>query len=105
MPARRPPAAARRVRAAWLCAWLVLACVCVAPAAQARVLKAGITRVTTGVATLEGVEVRLAWADDGREGTLSLRAARVDAPALGYRFRALAWQCPLRRDGAGGWRC
>lgn len=103
----RPPAPAPRVTRpqAWVVMALLLACLCVAHAAQARVLKAGITRVTTGVATLEGVEVRLTWPDDGGEGTLSLRAARVDAPALGYRFRALAWQCPLRRDGAGGWRC
>jgi hypothetical protein len=29
----------------------------------------------------------------------------VDAPDLGYRFRNLDWQCPLQRDGQGGWRC
>src|SRR3546814_10990910 len=34
-----------------------------------------------------------------------MRAARVDAPDLGYRFRSLEWRCPLARDGQGGWRC
>ena len=72
---------------------------------QARTMTAKIERVTTAVATLEGVEVRLDWPADADSGALVLRAARVDAPDLGYRFRALAWRCPLMRDGQGGWRC
>src|SRR3546814_3132179 len=73
--------------------------------AQARTMTAKIERVTTAVATLEGVEVRLDWPAQATTGELRLRAARVDAPDLGYRFRSLEWRCPLARDGQGGWRC
>ena len=81
---------------------LLLAC---ASAAEARALHARIARVTTGVATLQGVEVHLDWPARADEGRLVLRVARIEAPDLGYRWRALSWQCPLRRDGAGGWTC
>jgi hypothetical protein len=73
--------------------------------AHARSMSARIARVTTPVATLQGVEVRLDWPQAAPQGVLHLRARRVDAPDLGYRFTALAWQCPLQRDGQGGWRC
>src|SRR3546814_18717853 len=68
-------------------------------------MTAKIERVTTAVATLEGVEVRLDWPAQATTGELRLRAARVDAPDLGYRLRSLEWRCPLARDGQGGWRC
>lgn len=77
----------------------------VALPAGARTMAAKIARVATAVATLEGVEVRLDWPASAERGELRLRAARVDAPDLGYRFRALEWHCPLARDGQGGWRC
>src|SRR3546814_4135336 len=67
--------------------------------AQARTMTAKIERVTTAVATLEGVEVRLDWPAQATTGELRLRAARVEAPDLGYRFRSLEWHCPLARDG------
>src|SRR3546814_4950483 len=73
--------------------------------AQARTMTAKIERVTTAVATLEGGEVRLDWPAQAATGELRLRAARVEAPDLGYRFRSLEWRCPLARDGQGGWRC
>jgi hypothetical protein len=72
---------------------------------QARTMTASIARVTTAVATLQGVQVRLHWPAQAPRGELLLRAARVDAPDLGYAFRDLAWRCPLSRDGQGGWRC
>lgn len=75
----------------------------VAPA-QARTAQAKIARVTTPVATLEGVRVRLDWPAQAKQGVLRLQAARADAPELGYRFQALDWQCPLTRDG-DRWRC
>ncbi|MBJ6981042.1 hypothetical protein [Luteimonas sp. MC1572] len=75
-----------------------------ADAAWARTLSATIARVTTPVASLEGVEMRVHWPAGAAEGELQLRAARVDAPDLGYRFRDVDWRCPLRRDGQG-WRC
>ena len=76
-----------------------------APMAGARTAQARIARVTTAVATLEGVRVRLDWPADADTGQLSLTAARADAPDLGYRFRDLHWQCPLRREARNGWRC
>jgi hypothetical protein len=81
---------------------LLLAC---APALQARTLQARIARVTTAVATLDGVGVRLDWPANAERGDLVLTARRVRADALGYRFDNLRWRCPLQRDGAGGWRC
>jgi hypothetical protein len=72
---------------------------------HARSLGARIAQVTTPVANLQGVRVHLDWPASATQGTLSLRAARVDAPELGYHFRDLHWQCPLRRGGQGGWRC
>lgn len=72
---------------------------------EARTLNARIARVATGVARLERVQVRLAWPDGAAQGELELRAGRIDAPDLGYRFDEVAWRCPLRRDGRGGWQC
>ena len=73
--------------------------------AQARTATAKIARVSTAVATLERVSVQLTWPQDAAQGQLRLRAERVEAPELGYRFRDLDWRCPLRRDGHGGWLC
>ncbi|MGH8033502.1 MAG: hypothetical protein ACREO8_14375 [Luteimonas sp.] len=73
--------------------------------AQARTASARIARVTTPVATLHGVSVRLDWRDGAAQGELNLRADRIEAVDLGYRFRDLAWRCPLSRDGRGGWHC
>ncbi|MFC3551261.1 hypothetical protein ACFOLC_09585 [Lysobacter cavernae] len=87
---------------------LLLCCVLAAPsvggAAHARTAQARIAKVTTAVATLEGVRVRLDWPAQATQGTLWLQAARVEAPDLGYRFRDVAWQCPLTRAG-DRWRC
>src|SRR6202008_2571803 len=84
------------------CLWL--AAFAVGPA-HARSLGARIAKVTTPVATLQGIRVDLDWPASTQQGALRLRAARVDAPDLGYHFRDLDWQCPLQRDGLGGWRC
>ncbi|UJB17512.1 MULTISPECIES: YdbH domain-containing protein [Lysobacter] len=73
--------------------------------AEARTLNARMARVATAVATLEQVQVRLSWPAQATEGALELRAARIQAPDLGYRFRDVVWRCPLKRDGRGGWRC
>jgi len=88
---------------------ILLSLLCVAalwpqPSA-ARSATARIARVETGVATLERVEVRLDWAAEATSGTLRLRAGRLRSPDLGYDFSDVAWQCPLSRDGKGGWRC
>jgi len=73
--------------------------------AQPRVANARIDRVVTAVATLEGVSVRLAWVPGAPSGDLTLHAARVDAPDLGYRYRDLTWRCPLQRHLDGSWQC
>ncbi|GHA70021.1 hypothetical protein [Cognatilysobacter bugurensis] len=84
---------------------LLLVSIAACPAvADARTAVARIERVATPVATLQGVEVRLAWPDGAEAGTLRLRAERLDAPDLGYRFRNLDWTCPLQREGSR-WRC
>ncbi len=75
------------------------------PLAQARTATADIARIRTGIATLEQVHVRLDWPKNADRGTLQLRVGTLDAPGLGYAFRNLTWQCPLQRDGDGGWRC
>jgi hypothetical protein len=82
---------------------LLLACAA-SQAAHARTLQARIERVTTAVATLDAVHVRLDWPANANQGQLTLTAGAVDAPDLGYHYRDLAWQCPLRREG-GHWRC
>ncbi|MFC5569493.1 hypothetical protein ACFPN1_05355 [Lysobacter yangpyeongensis] len=80
-------------------------CAAVIGPVQARSLVARIATVTTPVATLRDVVVRLEWPETAPQGALHLQAGRVDAPDLGYRFRELDWRCPLQRDGQGGWRC
>lgn len=72
---------------------------------QARTLEARIARVNTAIATLQDVRIRLDWPPGTAQGELWLRAARVDAPDLGYRFRDVSWRCPLERDVRNGWRC
>ena len=90
---------------AWILTLLGLLALLPAGAVDARALVARVAQVSTPVATLQGVEVRLAWPADAVEGDLRITARSAHAPDLGYRFRALAWRCALRRDGAGGWAC
>ncbi len=73
--------------------------------AHARTLEMRVQRVSTAVATLERVRVRLAWPADAAVGDLQVWAARLDAPGLGARHRNLHWRCPLQRNGRNGWRC
>lgn len=72
---------------------------------DARALSARMARVSTPVAVLQDVEVRLAWPAEAAEGDLRITARHARAEDLGYRFDDLAWRCPLRRDGTGGWIC
>ena len=72
--------------------------------AAARTTQARMAKVTTDVGVLEDVRVQLDWPARAAHGLLRVQAARVDAPGLGYRFRELAWQCPLVRQGTR-WRC
>lgn len=83
--------------------WVIL--LCASTLAHATLAQARITKVTTSVATLRQVRVRLDWPEGASSGTLDLWAARVDAPDLGYAYRDLHWRCPLRRTGQDGWQC
>lgn len=73
-------------------------------AAGARSASLRVERISTAVATLEQVRLRLTWPPAAAHGRLRLQAARFDADALGYHFRNLDWRCGLRRDG-DAWRC
>ncbi len=85
---------------------LLLAPLGVAATAQARTLSARIAKVTTPVATLQDVSIRLDWPADAANGQLTLTARQARAPDLGYSFDNLSWGCPLQRDPSGaGWRC
>ena len=84
--------------------WLALGLMACGPA-WSRTAVAKIARVSTPVAILEGVQVRLDWPGDATQGRLDLRARLVQADDLGYRFHNLHWQCPLRRAPRAGWVC
>ena len=88
-----------------LAASLVLLGMLPAAAVHARGVQARIAKISTAVATLEQVRVRVDWAADADSGDLQLWAGRVNAPDLGYRYRDLHWRCPLQRQGKDGWRC
>jgi hypothetical protein len=83
---------------------VVLLSLSATPPAAARTLYARIARISTAVAILENVDVRLDWPAQASQGDLVLTARSVVAPDLGYRHANLRWQCPLRR-GEDGWRC
>lgn len=72
--------------------------------AHARTAQARIARVTLAVATMSDVQVRLDWPAGSPQGALELRAGRVEAPDLGYRYSNVTWRCPLSRD-RDRWRC
>lgn len=84
---------------------LLLSCLVVAVPAQGRTLSAKIARMATPVATLQAVEVKLQWDASADSGALELKAARLLAADLGYRFDNVSWRCPLQRNGEQGWRC
>ncbi|HEY4529184.1 MAG TPA: hypothetical protein VIG97_02460 [Luteimonas sp.] len=90
---------------AWILTLVALLALLPVGGAQARTLVARMASVSTPVATLEGVEVRLAWPAAADSGDLRITARRADAPDLGQHHRDLSWRCPLRRDGQGGWAC
>ncbi len=74
-------------------------------AAHARTLELHADSLRSPAATATGLDVRLDWPDGAATGNLRLDADAVDASAYGYRFDRLHWECPLARDGKGGWRC
>ena len=83
----------------------VLAALCMPGDAPARALALKAERVDTAVARMEGFHARVEWPPQATAGTLEVRARRIVAPELGYRFETVTWRCALQRDGDGGWRC
>lgn len=89
------------------------AATCARAADAPRVAQLRVAKLTTSVATLHDVHVRLAWRAGEPQGELQLDVGMLEAPDLGYRYRDLRWQCPLSRAGKahgatgdiGGWRC
>ena len=77
----------------------------VASPADARSLHARIARITTAVATMQGVDARLDWPADAEAGDLVIRAQEIDAPDLGYHYRSIDWSCRLQRAADNGWAC
>ena len=77
----------------------------VASPADARTAHARIARITTAVATMQGVDARLDWPADADSGDLVIHAERIDAADLGYHYRNVAWSCRLQRADDHGWAC
>lgn len=73
--------------------------------AQGRTLRAQVESVRTGVGSLQGVEVVLAWPDGAASGELEMRVAQLEMPLLSHRSRNITWRCPLQRTVDGGWAC
>ncbi|HEX4853801.1 hypothetical protein [Arenimonas sp.] len=84
---------------------LLLVLLLAIPAAQAKVLRVQVDAVRSEVATLEGVDLVLDWAEGEATGALEMRVESAEMPLLGYRGRDLAWRCPLVRDDSGRWAC
>ncbi len=84
---------------------LALVVTLAAPWVQARVATMRVQKITTDMATLEGVTMRLAWADDAQSGDLHLQVGALHAPTLGYHFQQLEWHCPLLKTADAGWQC
>ena len=102
-----PCAPARRIRLSVPMRWLLLllGLALAFGQVQARSVTAHIDQVDSAVAKLSGVSVRLDWPAEAAQGELRLRARRMDAPSLGYRFDDLDWRCLLQRTGGTGWTC
>ena len=88
--------------------WRILTLLLLALAAnpaQARTATARIDAIHAAGVELRDVEVRLHWPAQAGRGELRIQAARIEAPALGYRFARVQWQCPLAPPREGAWRC
>ena len=88
----------------WRILTLLLLALAAAPAV-ARTATARIDAITSAGVELRDVRVRLHWPAQAAQGELRIEAARIEAPALGYRFTGVRWQCPLARHQGEAWRC
>ena len=83
----------------------IAALAALAASAEARVLEIGIERASLALGRFDDLALRLDWPDGASAGELEVRAAMLDAPELGYRFRELRWTCALERRAANEFHC
>ena len=84
---------------------LVVLALALAGGAQARTLQMEARQVSTGVARLENLSLKLDWKDTAPTGTLMLDAGLIDAAGLGYTFADAHWRCELLRYSATHYEC
>src|SRR5690606_25267065 len=101
---RRSPRSGYARPMPWRILTLLLLALAAAPAV-ARTATARIDAITSAGVELRDVRVRLHWPAQAAQGELRIEAARIEAPALGYRFTGVRWQCPLARQQGEAWRC
>jgi hypothetical protein len=95
-----------RDRARKRLSWLALAALpWLCAESSARVLQVDVERTSFALGRLDRLALRLDWPDGASQGAVELRAAVLDAPELGYRFRELRWTCTLERRAAGDFHC
>lgn len=69
--------------------------------ASARTLRMEVAHVGTAIVDMQNLRLVLAWPDQAASGQLQIDIEALSAPALGYRFGKLHWQCELLREGEG----
>jgi len=72
---------------------------------HARTLDLRADSLRSAVAVANGLHARLDWPDAAPSGSLRIDADAIDASRYGYQFSNVHWECPLTRDGNGGWHC
>jgi hypothetical protein len=83
----------------------VLALALLPAVGQARTLELRADSLRSPVAIATGLHARLDWPDTATSGSLRIDADTIDASGYGYRFNKVHWECPVMRDGNGGWHC
>lgn len=73
--------------------------------AQAKVMRAQVDTVRSGVGSLQGVAMTLTWPEGAAEGQLEMRVAQLDFPLLSLKAKDLVWRCPLQTAADGAWVC
>ncbi|HEV2606627.1 MAG TPA: hypothetical protein VGT79_01470, partial [Xanthomonadaceae bacterium] len=72
---------------------------------HARTLDMRADSLRSAVAIANGLHARLDWPDTAPSGALRIDADAIEASGYGYQFSNVHWECPLTRDGNGGWHC
>lgn len=98
----KPKAFACNTQLRWSIA--IAAAIAVA-SAQARTLELQVASIESSFASGKGLRVRLDADPTGSGGRLQVDVDTLAADGVGYSFRKLHWQCPLRRSAMGEWSC